>query len=68
MLKIGNLTKIGQTHFVCATDWWGETNVPHLQWHGRRSEIIPHNDRGIAMHMARFDVKFRQGLQQEEKK
>ena len=57
MLKIGNLTNIGQTHVVCATDGWGETNVPHLQWHGRRSEIIPHNDRGITkqcIHMARF--------------
>ena len=25
------------THiFVCSSDGRGETNVPHLQWHGRR--------------------------------
>ncbi len=47
MLKIGNLTKNGQTHFVCATDGRGETNVIHLQWHGRRSEIIYREDRSI---------------------
>ena len=47
MLKIGNITKNGQTHFVCATDGRGDTNVPHLQWHGRCSEIIQRNDRGI---------------------
>ena len=40
MLKIGNLTKNGQTHFVCATDGRGDTNVPNLQWYVRRSEII----------------------------
>ena len=64
MLKIGNLTKNGQTHFVCVTDGRGETNVPHLQWHGRRSEIIQR--KGLrhykTMHMARrFDVKFPPG-------
>ena len=47
MLKIGNLTKNGQTHFVCATDGRGDTNVAHLQWYARRSEIIQRNDRGI---------------------
>ena len=45
--------------FVCATDGRGETNVPHLQWHGRRGEITQRKDRGIryykTMHMARFD-------------
>ena len=45
MLKIGNLTKHGQTHFVCATDGRGYTNVPHCCV--RRSEIIQRNDRGI---------------------
>ena len=47
MLKIVNLTKNGQTHFVYAADGRGETNVPHLQWHGRRSEIIQRNDQCI---------------------
>ena len=61
MLKIGNLKKNGQTHFVSATDGRSETNVPHLQWHGRRSEIMQRNDRGITnktMHLAWFYVKF----------
>ena len=40
MLKIGNLTKNGQTHFLCATDGKVETN-------GRRSELIHRKDRGI---------------------
>ena len=47
MLKIRNLTNNGHTHFVSATDGRGETNVLHLQWYARRSEIIPRNDRGI---------------------
>ena len=47
MLTIGKFTKNGQTHFVCATDGRGETNVPHLQRHGRRIEIIQRNDRDI---------------------
>ena len=50
---------------VCATDRRGETNVPHLEWHGRRSEIIHRKDRGITiyktMHTARFYATFLPG-------
>ena len=40
---------------VCATGGWGESNVPHLQWHGRSIEIRHYK----TTDMVRFDVKFR---------
>ena len=54
--------------FVCATNGKVETNVIHLQWHYRRSEIIHRKDRGMhyktpykTMHMERFDMTFTPG-------
>ena len=51
--------------FVCATNGKVETNVIHLQWHYRRSEIIIKDD---ALqdplqdnHMERFDMTFTPG-------
>ena len=42
--------------------------LTNLQWHGRGSEIIQSKDRGITMHMARFDVKFSPGFAARKEK
>ncbi len=59
--------------FVCATNGKVETNVIHLQWHYRRSEIIHRKDRGITRPPTRqctwngLTWRSRQGLQQLRK-